>query len=190
VTPRMVVVSAGSYHLPFDRLRDWMEPWVARNADVRVVVQHGPSRPIAGAENHDVLPYHELLELCRTADAVVLQGGAGGVMDMRAIGRVPIVVPRVPVHDEVVDEHQLIFTDRAEKLGAVHRATSREQLWALLEEMLGGRLETHAPTPPPTPGIAAATDLLAAPPSRLARRVRMRRMSRSIRMILGRGRRR
>jgi UDP-N-acetylglucosamine transferase subunit ALG13 len=186
VTPRMVVVSAGSYHLPFDRLRDWMEPWVTRHSDVRVVVQHGPSRPIAGAENHDVLPYHELLELCRTADAVVLQGGAGGVMDMRAIGRVPIVVPRVPVHDEVVDEHQLIFTDRAEKLGAVHRATSREQLWALLEEMLGGRLETHAPTPPPTPGIAVAIDLLAAPPSRIAGRVRMRRMTHSIRMILRR----
>ena len=121
----MVIVSAGSYHLPFDRLGDWMEPWVGRHADVRVVVQHGPGLPLSGAENHDVLPYGDLLELCRAADAVVLQGGAGGVMDMRAIGRVPVVVPRVPVNDEVVDEHQLIFTDRAEQLGAVHRATSR-----------------------------------------------------------------
>jgi len=188
VTRQTVVVSAGSYHLPFERLRDWMEPWVSRHPDVRVVVQHGPSRPIEGAENHDVLPYNELLELCRTADAVVLQGGAGGVMDMRSIGRVPIVVPRVPVHDEVVDEHQLIFTDRAEKLGAVHRATSREQLWILLDGMLGGRVDTHAATPPPTPGIAAAIDLLAAPPSRIGGRVRMRRMTHSIRMILRRRR--
>jgi UDP-N-acetylglucosamine transferase subunit ALG13 len=184
VTRQTVVVSAGSYHLPFERLRDWMEPWVSRHPDVRVVVQHGPSRPIEGAENHDVLPYNELLELCRTADAVVLQGGAGGVMDMRSIGRVPIVVPRVPVQDEVVDEHQLIFTDRAEKLGAVLRATSREQLWGLLDGMLGGRVETHAPTPPPTPGIAAAIDLLSAPPPRIGGRVRMRRMTHSIRMIL------
>ena len=187
MTPRMVVVSAGSYHLPFDRLRDWMEPWVTRHSDVRVVVQHGPSRPVVGAENHVVLPYADLLELCRIADAVVLQGGAGGVMDMRAIGRVPIVVPRVPVHDEVVDDHQLIFTARAEEFGAVRRATTPEQLWEYLDGMLGGLLETRAPTPPPTPGIATANELLASPPSRIGFRVRMRRMWRSIRTILRSG---
>lgn len=186
MTRRMVVVSVGSYHLPFDRLGEWMEPWIVRHSEVRVVMQHGPGRPVAGAENHVALPYHGLLELCRTADAVVLQGGAGGVMDMRAIGRLPIVVPRVPVHGEVVDEHQLIFTDQAEKLGAVHRATSREQLWAALDGMLGGQLESHAPTPAPTPGIAAAIELLAAPPPRIGGRVRARRMSHSIRVILGR----
>lgn len=182
----MVVVSAGTYHLPFDRLSDWMEPWVAAHPDVRVVVQHGPSRGVAGAENHDVLPYHDLLELCRAADAVVLQGGAGGVMDMRAIGRVPIVVPRVPVHDEVVDEHQLIFTDQAERLGVVRRATTREQLWGYLDEMLAGRLETHAPTPEPTPGIAVAVGMLAAVPPRLPSGVRRRRMMRAVGAILGR----
>ncbi|WP_173923438.1 glycosyltransferase [Agromyces sp. Marseille-P2726] len=184
MSEQLVVVSAGSYHLPFDRLGAWMEPWVGAHADVRVIVQHGPGRPVPGAENHDVLPYHELLELCRAADAVVLQGGAGGVMDMRAIGRVPVVVPRVPVHEEVVDEHQLIFTDRAEQLGAVHRATSRERLWGYLDAMLDGRVATHALTPPPTPGIAAATAVLATPPSRLAARARVRRMARSIRVIL------
>ena len=182
----MVVVSAGSYHLPFDRLGEWIEPWVGRHADVRVVVQHGPGRPVAGAENHDVLPYQDLIELCGSADAVVLQGGAGGVMDMRAIGRVPIVVPRVPVHDEVVDEHQLIFTDRAEQLGAVHRATSREQLWSDLDAMLDGRMETHALTPPPTPGIGTAIEVLATPPPRIATRVEVRRTARSIRSILWR----
>jgi len=107
------------------------------------------------------------------------------VMDMRAIGRVPIVVPRVPVHDEVVDDHQLIFTARAEELGAIRRATTREQLWELLDGMLGGHLETHAPTPPPTPGIARAIELLSTPPSRLSRGVQMRRMGRSMRTILG-----
>ena len=186
MTASMVVVSVGSYHLPFDRLGEWMEPWIAGHTDVHVIVQHGPGHPLTGAENHEVLPYGDLLELCRVADAVVLQGGAGGVMDMRAIGRVPIVVPRVPVHDEVVDEHQLIFTDRAEELGAVLRATSREQLWTYLEGMLDGRLETHCPTPPPTPGIAAAVDVLRTPPPRIAAPVRMRRMARTIRVILSR----
>lgn len=171
----MVVVSAGSYHLPFDRLGAWMAPWVDAHEEVRVIVQHGPGRPVPGAENRSMLPYGELLELCREADAVVLQGGAGGVMDMRAIGRMPIVVPRVPVHDEVVDEHQLIFTARAEALGAVYRATSREELWSLLDDVLAGRRRSRVPTPPPTPGIAAAAALLETPPPRRAGRVGLRR---------------
>jgi UDP-N-acetylglucosamine transferase subunit ALG13 len=184
VNGQTVVVSAGSYHLPFDRLGEWMAPWVAAHGGVRVVMQHGPGRPVAGADNHAMLPYGELIELCRDADAVVLQGGAGGVMDMRAIGRVPIVVPRVPVHDEVVDEHQLIFTARAAALGAVYRATGREELWGLLDDVLAGRRPSRVPTPPPTPGIATAAALLELPPPRLPRRVRRRRAFGSVRAIV------
>jgi UDP-N-acetylglucosamine transferase subunit ALG13 len=179
-----VVVSAGSYHLPFQRLVDWMAPWVAEHPEVHVVMQHGPSRPLQGAENHDVLPYGELLELCRSADAIVLQGGAGGVMDMRAIGRVPVVVPRVPVDDEVVDEHQLIFTERAERLGTVHRAITREQLWSCLDGMLDGSITTSAPRSEPTPGVVAAASVLGTLPERLPLRMRVARLGRSARGIL------
>ena len=85
----------------------------AEHPEVHVVMQHGPGKPLRGPRTTTCCHTAD----CSTvphADAVVLQGGAGGVMDMRAIGRVPIVVPRVPVDDEVVDDHQLIFTERAE----------------------------------------------------------------------------
>jgi UDP-N-acetylglucosamine transferase subunit ALG13 len=184
VSKQTVVVSAGSYHLPFERLRDWMEPWVAEHPSVHVVMQHGPSHPLPGAENHSVLPYAELLERCRVADAVVLQGGAGGVMDMRAIGRIPIVVPRIPVDDEVVDEHQLIFTEWVARFGAVLRATTRDELWAYLDGMLSGRVESRAARPEPTPGVTAAALVLESVPPPLPVTVRMRRMGRSARGIL------
>ena len=187
MSEQTVVVSAGSYHLPFERLRDWMEPWVAEHPSVHVLMQHGPSRPLPGAENHAVLPYAELLDRCRVADAVVLQGGAGGVMDMRAIGRIPIVVPRVPVDDEVVDEHQLIFTERAEQLGAVLRATTRDELWAYLDGVLSGRVESRTPRREPTPGVAAAAHVLESVPPSLPTKVRMRRIGRTVRGILFKG---
>ena len=188
MSAKTVVVSAGSYHLPFQRLVDWMAPWVAEHPEVHVVMQHGPSRPLPGAENHEMLPYGELLERCRSADAVVLQGGAGGVMDMRALGRIPVVVPRVPVDDEVVDEHQLIFTERVEALGAVRRATRREDLWRCLDGMLDGSVETRAPTPEATPGAVAASQALASVPPRLAGGVRMRRIGRMVRDLVFRRR--
>jgi UDP-N-acetylglucosamine transferase subunit ALG13 len=177
-----VVVSAGSYHLPFERLVSWMEPWVASHPAVQVTMQHGPSHPLAGASNHVILPYADLMELCRAADAVVLQGGAGGVMDMRAIGRIPIVVPRVPVDDEVVDRHQLIFSDRVATLGVVRRATTREELWALIDGMLEGTVPTRAPAPEPTPGVARAVEVLGELPDRLPW---SRRLARVIRSVMG-----
>lgn len=157
----LVVVSAGTYHLPFDRLSGWVEEWLQRHPDVRLVMQHGPSAPVAGAENVEILPYSDLLTLCREADAVVLQGGAGGVMDMRALGIVPIVVPRVPGGGEVVDDHQLVFSAEMAQLGIIRRALSAEELAALLDASLSGDLP--APGSIATPGADAVRTLLEQP---------------------------
>nr|AIA88417.1 CAZy families GT1 protein [uncultured Rothia sp.] len=96
------MASVGTYHHPFDRFVDWLEPWTGERG-AQVVFQHGSTRPIEGATNLTMMAPDELLEHYRRADVVVLQGGAGGVMDARRAGRIPIVVPRVPVGHEVVD---------------------------------------------------------------------------------------
>jgi len=136
VTSHRVVASAGTYHLPFDRFSDWLQRWFDGRPDVDLVVQHGPSKPVRGATNVEILPYDELLDLCRDADVVVLQGGAGAVMDMRAIGRVPLVIPRVPGAGEVVDDHQLVFTAEMEHLGIIRRAITFEEFAQELDAML------------------------------------------------------
>lgn len=172
-----VVVSAGTYHLPFNRLTEWMEPWTQAHPEVHVVMQHGPGKPLGGAENHAVLPYAQLLTLCSAADAVVLQGGAGGVMDMRALRRIPIVVPRVPVDDEVVDDHQLIFTERAAELGIIRRVLTREQLWSAIDAELAGARESPS-APVPTPGVANLAAALEQLPPPLGLGDRARRFAR------------
>jgi UDP-N-acetylglucosamine transferase subunit ALG13 len=179
VSAPLVVVSAGTYHLPFNRLVDWMEPWVKANDGVHVIMQHGPSRELPGAENHDILPYAALLELCALAQAIVLQGGAGGVMDMRQLRRIPIVVPRVPVDDEVVDDHQLLFTERAAELNTITRATTKEQLWHSLDAALAGTLQTYAALSEETPGVANLAVALAEVPPPLGAVDRLRRLSRT-----------
>ena len=181
-----VVVSAGTYHLPFNRLVDWVEPWLQANPGVHVIMQHGPSRSLPGAENYEILPYERLLELCVTADAIVLQGGAGGVMDMRQLGRIPIVVPRIPVDDEVVDDHQLLFTARVAELDAIHRATERERLWELLDAALAGTLPTQAERTQPTPGVANTARELSILPPRVKTLTRLRRLGGTLADILRR----
>lgn len=181
---RLVVVSVGTYHLPFTRLIEWMEAWALENPEVRLVVQHGPTRPVNGAENHALMSHSALLDLCRVADAVVLQGGAGGIQDMRALGRMPIVVPRIPVDDEVVDDHQLRFAEEAERLGLIHRALDRQALHRLLDDAVAGRLTMDVPSDLELPGVGAVTRLLAEAPRSLSRGERARRLGRSLRGIV------
>jgi UDP-N-acetylglucosamine transferase subunit ALG13 len=172
-----VVVSAGSYHLPFERLGAWMQPWVDAHPQVVVVYQHGPGRPIRGAVNRSMIPYGEFLQLCQEASAVVLQGGAGAVMDMRGLRLRPIVVPRVPGNGEVVDDHQLRFTQCAVDLGLVWRATSPEQLASLLDAAVGGTLPVQIDVQVQTPGVAAVERLLSQLPARLPLRRRVTRLA-------------
>jgi len=188
VTATTIVVSMGTYFHPFDRLLDWIEPWADEHPDVVFVVQHGPGRPLAGAHNHDFVSYDYLLDLFAAADVIVLQGGAGGVMDARELGRVPIVVPRRPVDNEVVDSHQLIFTGKAAELGLVHCADSRDDLWSMLDACLDGSLPTRHADHEHSPGSAALAALLADSPESLPLSARRRRLARSLRLLLGSGR--
>ncbi|MFF2488884.1 glycosyltransferase [Microbacterium sp. NPDC058062] len=174
-----VVVSAGTYHLPFQRLMEWIQRWHDDHPDVRLLVQHGPSRPVDGAENVALLPYSELLALCAEADVVVLQGGAGGVMDMRALTVVPIVVPRVPGDGEVVDDHQLVFTAEMAKLGLIRRAATFEELESLLTSSLEpAPVMRHHAGEVATPGVERVAELLSRPVRKLPWRYRLRRLIR------------
>ncbi len=155
-----VVASVGTYHHPFDRFVQWLEPWTTRNR-ATVVFQHGATRPMRNSQNHEVLSHRELLEQYRAADAIVLQGGAGGVMDARKVGRIPIVVPRLPVNQEVVDDHQVILCRRLADLGVVHVAESAEDLARLLDGTRAGTVSTRLDKRRKSQGVREAVRLLA-----------------------------
>jgi UDP-N-acetylglucosamine transferase subunit ALG13 len=155
-----MVVSVGTYHFGFDRLMTWTQSWLELHPDAAAVVQHGTSRTVPGADNRELIPHPELLDLYRQASVIVLQGGAGGVMDARELGILPIVVPRIPVNDEVVDDHQVVFARRLRDLGIVHLAESEAELHALLDRASASTLPVRPEQRPETPGAAAAAAAL------------------------------
>lgn len=174
-----LIVSAGTYHLPFDRLIEWIEPWYRRNPDAFVVIQHGVGPPLPGATNYEMIPQNILLDLYAESSAVVLQGGAGGVMDARLVGLRPIIVPRRPENGEVVDNHQILFARRLNELGIVFIAETRSDLHRLLDQALAGNLSTRSEVSAPTQGANNAMATLSNLPSKLGRRAICTRIGRS-----------
>ncbi len=107
----MVFVTVGTHEQQFDRLvraADGLAAkWQGREA---VVVQTGYS---AYTPKHcewaSFYPYQEMHRLIEQADAVVTHGGPSSFMEVRAAGKVPVVVPRMSCHGEHVNNHQVEF---------------------------------------------------------------------------------
>lgn len=134
MTPRpLVFVTVGTDHHPFHRLMDWIEPWLAGRPELDCVVQHGSSRPPAGARCHELLPHGRMEELLRGAAAVVCHGGPGTITAARDAGRLPIVVPRRAALGEHVDDHQVRFTRLIAEQGLIVRPEGAEELAARLD---------------------------------------------------------
>ncbi|MGF1600288.1 MAG: glycosyltransferase [Acidimicrobiales bacterium] len=132
----LVVASVGTDVHPFDRLVSWVDGWARCHPEVRVVIQRGNSTAPDAAESEHLIAHPELCRLFGAATAVVSHGGPSTVMDARAAGRMPIVVPRNPTLGEHVDDHQLRFGRHLERHGLAVVASDAAALHRLLDAAL------------------------------------------------------
>lgn len=158
-----VFVSVGTDHHPFDRLVGWADAWATRHPAADVFVQYGGSSPPSQARGVVQLPRSELLDRVRAANVVVAQGGPGGIIDIRACGKLPIVLPRDPAHGEHIDGHQLRFARHQAGHGRIALADDPAAVSALVEQALVTPEEfVVGPSHTPTAGTAAAVEELLA----------------------------
>lgn len=110
LTPHLhCVVTLGTDHHPFARLVGWVDGWAADHPDAPCLVQHGTAPAPRHAEGHAVLDPADIGGLMARARIVVGHAGPGTVLDARGAGRLPVIVPRLAAHGEVVDDHQVTF---------------------------------------------------------------------------------
>lgn len=143
-----ILVTLGTDVHPFERLISWCEELMATNG-VEMTVQYGYSRPAVGADNHEMMPAEQFHRAIESADLVVAQGGPGGIMEARALGRFPLVVPRDPALGEHVDGHQQIFAAMLAERGLVRLAHTQDEFREAVDEMLrdgSGRFDPHTAT--------------------------------------------
>lgn len=133
---RLVLVTVGSDHHPFDRLIRWVDGWLVDRPGVRCIVQYGTSTPPTLAEGSAFLPHARLQQLMHEADVVVAQGGPMSIVEARRGGSLPVAVPRSATLGEHVDDHQQAFCRRLADAGLVRTPVDRAGFGRLLDAAL------------------------------------------------------
>jgi UDP-N-acetylglucosamine transferase subunit ALG13 len=120
----VIFVTVGTHHQPFMRLLD-----AVSNLPDEVVVQYGHSpAPLGVARAVPFLPFAEIEQNMREADAVVTHAGVGSILLALRCGHTPVVVPRLRDRREHVDDHQLELARALATRGEVVAVTDVAEL--------------------------------------------------------------
>ncbi len=149
-----VLVTVGTDHHRFDRLIGWVDRWAAAHPDADVLVQHGTADAPEHGRSVVMLGYDELVNEMADAQVVIAQGGPATIMDARSVGQRPIVIPRLGHLHEVVDDHQVAFTNWMASKELVWLASSEDELHELIDAALADPTRVKIP---PERGASAAT---------------------------------
>lgn len=131
-----VFVALGTDHHVFDRLVEWVQRLADENSGTEWFVQHGHTGLPPALVGSPMLSEEELKGRLESARAVVTHGGPGLILESRAQGHTPVVVPRQPELNEHVDGHQLLFTARLAQAGLIRRALTFDDFRAAVETAL------------------------------------------------------
>lgn len=102
-------VSVGNGTQPFQRLIDAVLGLVHRLPQP-VIVQHGNTAFSGnGCVARSFMNMEEFAKILEDAELLILHGGAGSIIHALQMGKVPVVMPRLSRHGEIVDDHQLEF---------------------------------------------------------------------------------
>ncbi|NLV54310.1 MAG: hypothetical protein GXY13_01720 [Acidimicrobiales bacterium] len=160
--PVHVVVTLGTDHHPFTRLVEWVDRWAGEHADQPCVIQYGTAPAPVHAEGHAVLDPTGIHDLMGRARLVVGHAGPGTILDARAAGRMPVIVPRLGHLGEVVDDHQVAFgrwmAERGQAICVEDEGALRDHLDAARADP--ERYATTAPDDRVPPAVSLLGDLI------------------------------
>lgn len=115
----MIFVTVGTHEQPFNRLIKAVDDLVADGTITEeVIIQRGYSTyEPKHCKYYDLLPWDEMQKYNKEARIVITHGGPASFIDVLALGKTPIVVPRQAKYNEHVNDHQLEFANELVKKG-------------------------------------------------------------------------
>ncbi|MGH9320214.1 MAG: glycosyltransferase [Vicinamibacteria bacterium] len=133
----MIFVTFGTQESPFPRAVELVRPLGAAE---KVLIQYGstpPSYEAAGITWVQFLSYEEMLDAGSCATAFICHAGVGSIITARALGKTPVVIPRLRRYREAVDDHQLEIASRFGERGLVLPFFEEDDLAATIARAAG-----------------------------------------------------
>jgi UDP-N-acetylglucosamine transferase subunit ALG13 len=78
------------------------------------------------------MSFDDVVDTMMRAESVICHAGVGSIITALQVGHTPVVVPRLAVHGEHVDDHQLDIATRFAERGLVRCVTTATDLTPLL----------------------------------------------------------
>ena len=106
----MIFVTVGTHEQPFNRLVEHMDKWAKKN-DEKVIMQTGFSTYTPqNCEWRDMYPFQVIMRLIEEAHIVITHGGPSSIFFPLSVNTPPIVVPRMKMYKEHINNHQVEFS--------------------------------------------------------------------------------
>ncbi len=142
----LIFVTVGTHNQGFDRLIKTVDNLIGkRKIKERVLVQTGYTKYIPkNCESFDFAPYEKFIDICKKSSIVITHGGVGSIMIPLNLEKKTIVVPRLKIFGEHVDDHQLQIVKELEKQGRIlpiydinelEKTIKKAKKWEPREEM-------------------------------------------------------
>jgi beta-1,4-N-acetylglucosaminyltransferase len=112
-------VSIGNGTQSFARLLEEVKR-ISHDLPQPIIVQYGRTPfQATGIQSFDFTDESEFLRLLTECSVFITHGGGGSVFTAIKLGKKPIVVPRRAGFNEIVDDHQIAFTEELARLGKI-----------------------------------------------------------------------
>lgn len=113
----MIFVTVGTHEQPFNRLIEEVDRLKGGGVfEDDVIIQRGYSTyEPKYCTCYNLIPYEDMQKYNREARIVITHGGPASFIDVLALGKIPIVVPRQAKFGEHVNDHQLEFCREVSK---------------------------------------------------------------------------
>ncbi len=102
-----------------------------------VLIQHGSTQfKYDGCSVVDFIAMDDFISCVKNAELLIFHAGAGSVLNTIRVNKLPIVMARRAIHNEMINDHQVAFAEKLEKLGKVRNTNDSASLKKAIEETL------------------------------------------------------
>lgn len=113
----MIFITVGTHEQGMDRLFEKIDELIELGKiDRNVFAQIGYTNySPKNFKYKKLIDFDEMDKMIKNSQIVITHGGPGSIFHALQYNKIPIVIPRNPIFNEHIDDHQILFTKRLEE---------------------------------------------------------------------------